>query len=377
MNSLQVVILLMFDTLYQAISVNFLTTFIFFHLFYRYQDLIKYALLKPVLLGIGFGIAQFIYRQYPINEGTSELLIMGGTTFITAAVFGGGIAAYVSTFTALLLQVIFRDQVTMGLIPDILFNFVTATIVTLVFAIVRLSKWQVWTLLHVLFHVNLYFTMQPALSFALERLVIELVGGGMIYYFIYYLHKSDESRKQLENNAITDGLTGLYNTRFFHHVYHKIYEIACHGKVEMCLLLLDIDHFKKINDTYGHPVGDQILVEFAGLLQGFFKEHGIVSRIGGEEFSVLCKDKSWPEMRRLVSDFQALVRAHEFIAGHRAGPFHLTFSGGMAAFAKQTKDAAEFLSIVDEALYRAKRDGRDQVCLVPDVKVMDKELAIS
>ncbi|MFC0216729.1 GGDEF domain-containing protein [Paenibacillus chartarius] len=353
----------MLQTLYQAISINFFTTFFFFHIFFRYQQRITSPALRSVILGIGFGIAQYIYRQYPIHEGMSELIILGGTTFITAAVFGGGIAAFVSTFSPLFYEWMFHAGHHPVTLYDGAFNLLIASVVTVVFSLVRWKKWILWTALHVLFHIHLFLITDPELSFALLRFAVELVCGALIYYFISYMHESNESRRRLESHAITDGLTGLYNARFFQQAICKSFESTRRSGAELALLLLDIDHFKKINDSLGHPTGDLVLTEFASQLQRFFHERGgIVSRNGGEEFSVLCQGLPSGDVIRAVEDFQALVRTRLFIAEHKDGPLRLTFSGGLVFRSTEHADAKSLYEAADEALYHAKRDGRDRVC---------------
>jgi diguanylate cyclase (GGDEF)-like protein len=113
-----------------------------------------------------------------------------------------------------------------------------------------------------------------------------------------------------------------------------------------------------------HPIGDQILIEFARLLHSFFKDRGIVSRNGGEEFSVICRNVSQDEMVRAVSDFQTIVRNHLFINDYEDAPISLTFSGGIGFTSSQIRDASHLLKVTDEALYKAKRNGRDQFCTV-------------
>ena len=165
--------------------------------------------------------------------------------------------------------------------------------------------------------------------------------------------------RRVEDLATQDGLTGLFNRRHFFDLAHAHIEAAHRSRRPLAALMLDIDHFKNINDTYGHGVGDQVIREVGRRLATVPRTSDILCRYGGEEFAVLLTETLTREQA-----YQAARRLHGAIAAEpvvtTAGPLTVTVSVGLAG-----PVAAPSLEILlkqaDEALYAAKRNGRNQV----------------
>jgi diguanylate cyclase len=182
----------------------------------------------------------------------------------------------------------------------------------------------------------------------------------------------DESRQEIEQlrqalvrsrvEAITDALSGLRNRKGFDEALRDTLASAPPAGLTHCLVVIDIDHFKRVNDTYGHPVGDSV-IESLGKVLGRVAAGGghLAARIGGEEFAVLMRATTKAQALQLAEAARALASAmkirrrgtQEVIAG-------VTVSGGIAAWAPGD-DAASLLAAADAALYRAKAAGRDRV----------------
>jgi diguanylate cyclase (GGDEF)-like protein len=128
----------------------------------------------------------------------------------------------------------------------------------------------------------------------------------------------------------------------------------------LSLLFLDIDHFKRFNDTFGHDAGDYVLQSIADLLRHFFRGVDVACRCGGEEFAVILPE-SLPHHAAIRADqFRAEVKAHKLKYGEtRLGP--LSVSVGVAAFPEHCVTAEELLKMADQCLYQSKTNGRDQV----------------
>lgn len=159
--------------------------------------------------------------------------------------------------------------------------------------------------------------------------------------------------------AITDPLTGLFNRRYLEANIAKLAQSAMSvGPVS--LLLADIDHFKLVNDTHGHAVGDQVLREFAQRLRRLMRLSDLVCRLGGEEFIVVMPDTSIEIARHVGERVCAGIAAEPFLAGSAAS-LRLTASVGVATFGSVSEGTEALLKRVDVALYAAKRDGRNRV----------------
>ena len=172
-----------------------------------------------------------------------------------------------------------------------------------------------------------------------------------------------ELRQSVTNTlalAVTDELTGLYNRRYFDRHLAVMLHKAQNQDRDMALMILDIDHFKAVNDTYGHDVGDAVLREFAGRLRRNIRGVDLACRFGGEEFVVLMPDTDFRQAELVAERVRQSIaeRAFEVNAGR---PLSVTVSAG-AALNESAADTPETLiKRADVALYRAKREGRNRV----------------
>jgi len=132
------------------------------------------------------------------------------------------------------------------------------------------------------------------------------------------------------------------------------------------LIMLDVDHFKQINDTFGHPVGDQVLKRLAGILDKMVRKVDTVARYGGEEFSLLLPNSGKREALKLAERIRKSVEEARFEAGSTRIP--VTVSMGLATFPEDTRLRQDLLEQTDQALYAAKKAGRNRVCTFPEIR---------
>lgn len=158
--------------------------------------------------------------------------------------------------------------------------------------------------------------------------------------------------------AQTDELTGLMNRRAFFERAQVLYAQCRHNQQPLCALMLDMDHFKQINDTYGHQAGDQVLRQIGGVISASFRQADVYGRLGGEEFAVLLPNTSLDTARAIA---EQLIKA---ISGLAAEPVKgLSASLGLASTHDHDQDLHGLMNMADKALYRAKAQGRNQVAL--------------
>jgi len=158
--------------------------------------------------------------------------------------------------------------------------------------------------------------------------------------------------------AQTDELTGLMNRRAFFEHAQLLYEQCRHNQQPLCALMMDMDHFKDINDTYGHQAGDQVLRQIGEVISTSFRQADVYGRLGGEEFAVLLPNTSLEVARDIA---EQLIKA---IAGLASEPVHgLTASLGVASTHPLGQDLHGLMNTADKALYRAKALGRNQVAV--------------
>jgi diguanylate cyclase (GGDEF)-like protein len=168
--------------------------------------------------------------------------------------------------------------------------------------------------------------------------------------------------RQLEEMATTDGLTGCLNKRaFLDQMEQKLMAAQRFGR-KLSVIVTDLDHFKAVNDTYGHAAGDRVLQELGRVLKRVKRETDLVARFGGEEFCVLCEETDARGAQLLAERVREELENTELQT--ELGPLRVTASLGVATFPDHASTAADLFVQGDKALYEAKNSGRNQVCTV-------------
>src|SRR5947208_15151578 len=161
--------------------------------------------------------------------------------------------------------------------------------------------------------------------------------------------------------AITDALTGLFNRRYMEsHVGTLVEQASTRGK-PLTVLVLDIDYFKSINDTYGHDAGDDVLREFAIRIKKSIRGIDLACRYGGEEFVVVMPETDMAVATLVAERLRRRIASEPFAIAQGAKSIEVTISIGLATLDTVDDNAATILKRADQALYRAKRDGRNRV----------------
>jgi diguanylate cyclase (GGDEF)-like protein len=169
-----------------------------------------------------------------------------------------------------------------------------------------------------------------------------------------------ETNKRLELLSITDGLTGLYNHRYFQDELARAFEESARYGRPLSLAIVDLDFFKKINDSYGHAVGDEVLKGVSKIFQESIRSTDLTARYGGEEFAVMMPETDVNDAIAFAEKIRRLVGSTPIQT--QAGPVNVTVSVGVATVPHPKIHAAKELVVAaDNALYRAKHAGRNQV----------------
>ncbi len=168
----------------------------------------------------------------------------------------------------------------------------------------------------------------------------------------------NEAMEQLAELAMRDELTGLYNRRYIMDMLGRQKALADRGHLPFTLCYCDLDHFKRINDRYGHQVGDQVLREFAEVASSVVRSVDFVARLGGEEFLLVLVGADTPTAERVAKRLCDRTRLLEVIP--QAPEYRLTVSIGLASF-RRGERVEDVIQRADQALYEAKSAGRDQI----------------
>lgn len=179
--------------------------------------------------------------------------------------------------------------------------------------------------------------------------------------------KLSQANVILERNSKHDELTGIYNRRMFNEVLDNEWRRAIRFQLPLSLLIFDIDHFKKINDEYGHPAGDEVLKITAKKIEKVARRVGdIAARYGGEEFVLLLPHASKMGSFKIGEEIRREVSKTDFVYENQT--IKVTISAGLASMVPDNETSPDVLvRRADDALYLAKRTGRNRVCIFDDV----------
>jgi two-component system, cell cycle response regulator len=168
-----------------------------------------------------------------------------------------------------------------------------------------------------------------------------------------------KAREKLHLQATHDGLTGTWNRTAILDLLHREYELAARSDSTIGLIMLDVDHFKRVNDTYGHLAGDHVLIEASRRMQEAVRSYDLVGRYGGEEFLVVSPDCDRDQIQLCAERIRSAMAEQPVLAlGSRIA---ITVSAGTAVLAARLTTEKDALAAADTALYRAKSAGRNQV----------------
>ena len=185
------------------------------------------------------------------------------------------------------------------------------------------------------------------------------IGANTILKFTYQDELEAHFQKQLYESALRDGLTNTFNRRYFLDRLNGEMRFAKRHQSLLALLFMDLDHFKKINDSYGHPAGDRVLAEVSTLISSMLRGEDVFARYGGEEFAVACRGIDLVGAEALAARIILAVR--DLRIQHAGRTIMVTVSIGVAVDVA-LPDVHSLIAAADAAMYEAKRQGRDRMC---------------
>ena len=331
---------------------------------YKVKQLSKNT--KNVISGIGFSISSILLMKYSIFITSTAFLDFRTISQSASAFYGGPISSIITG----LISSTFR-LIHFGVSLNSVLTFVSMIISSLLCAYIskgKLNKNLKWFLMIFstnIVHSILFFLVLDDTSDIIKVIFSLIFGSIIVSTIIYYVFKHLElSRKHMEvlqEQACIDFLTGVHNKRNFNSLYEESTNKIKKQQNIFSVLMIDIDFFKKINDTYGHSSGDKVLKDLGHILNMFVKDHGIVGRIGGEEFSILLKGYSKAEAFEFGENLRKYIEKTMFIINFKK-QIHITVSIGVASYDGKKPNVENIRDLADEKLYECKRSGRNKVC---------------
>ena len=186
------------------------------------------------------------------------------------------------------------------------------------------------------------------------------IGSATILKFSYQDSYDEALQKNLYESATRDGLTRIYNKKYFMDTLKKEFAYCLRHRVSLSLVMADVDHFKRVNDTYGHQAGDYVLVRLAARINDTIRAEDVFARYGGEEFVVLLREAPEDKAFILAERLRRLIETTDFTFNGQQ--MKVTISAGIATLQDaEYTDTEGFIAAADKHLYRAKQAGRNRV----------------
>lgn len=193
-------------------------------------------------------------------------------------------------------------------------------------------------------------------AFSLMSLSFTIISEIIVFYF-YALNLYD-TQKSLRRLANTDALTNIANRRVLFKEGELFFHLCEDQEHAFALVLIDIDHFKNVNDQFGHPVGDEVLKILTSRISSFIRKNDLVCRYGGEEFAVLFKSLPM-DYKRIIEQLKSNIESEPFVVENHK--IHITASYGVVDCHHTFKSFEDMVAIADKMLYKAKESGRNQI----------------
>lgn len=316
--------------------------------------------------GLLSGLSGCVLIFYGINLNQNTIIDFRIIPVIITSIYGGFISTLISVFIIMLFRLTFFGINYSSLITSANL-FVLLIIFTIIskykmnfskkyflMTVVNIISTIIWISL-ILKDVNLIL---PALGNFVASIIIV---STIVHYELNYISKTNKMYKKLKVDSRKDFLTGLNNVRAFNGILDKTIRNTLQKKENLSILMIDIDFFKHINDTYGHHSGDLVLKQLSKILINSCRTFDIISRNGGEEFTAVLLDCNYKHAVDIAEKIRKNVESNTFKLDNNATA-KITVSIGISSYPDITKSINNLVSKADNALYLAKRTGRNKVC---------------
>lgn len=319
-----------------------------------------------VVIGIVSGILGIALMLFGLNIGENTIIDFRNVIIVLAALQSGAISAIICGIMIAMFRIVyFGINLSSIFALALVIIIVSGSILISTFKIKQSHKWIYSTVFNIIFSgiaigilikgkVNVF-------NFLLTYGALTSIVSAATYYYSNYCLSANMMFRKLRDESTKDFLTGLNNVRSFDSYFNSAIKDVKENGENLSLLTIDIDYFKKVNDTYGHGDGDIVLRELGKVLSKSCRGFDIVSRNGGEEFTVLLLDCPKEKALQIAERIRFNIELHKFILSNGT-QISVTVSIGVASYPESLNDVDKIVEMSDMALYAAKRMGRNRVC---------------
>ncbi len=348
-------------------NLTMVTTFLFFTnlLLNRFKDSFpQYSGIYPYLSGTMHGFLGIALMLLGVATSSGYHLDLRTLAIVSAVYMGGRKAGTIALLMILLARFLLLDLTnTIAILAGIVMITLSYALSALLLTQKHRKSIRRWLVIILCSMVTpcmmVYVTSPDSQLYGTVLVMLMYTAGGLFTYLLLtYLSRSNQSLYLLKEKASRDHLTGLYNPRAFEGIFEQKIQETEKTQESFSLLMLDIDHFKMINDTHGHSAGDAVLSCFGDLLHHAVRSSDYCARKGGEEFIVLLNGCDAEQARQTAEKLRNLIEQQEFQLPN-GNLLKVTVSIGVSTYPLTRADL--LIDQADRALYRAKREGRNRV----------------
>ncbi|WP_035051970.1 GGDEF domain-containing protein [Carnobacterium pleistocenium] len=337
-----------------------------------YKELVKKSNFEiqtvstAILNGLLGGLLAAVLMYFSIETGTNSMIDLRIIPFMLVILYGNWLATSITA--TLIIFIRFMIGVNIYSFYNIIFILASWMVFRYFFKKIK-NRWV--SIIVMLTLSNIVYTVLIIIISAGEGLnlllistywIICILGGLVSVYIMDYLNETEMIFKRNSKYAFKDPLTGLNNVRSFDLAFNEAKRRHEKSNENISIMILDVDYFKQINDTYGHLEGDLVLGKLATILEMSQNPNDTISRNGGEEFSVLLNDCNHKEAYEKADALRKIVENSFFAVNNGTIIIHVTISVGITTYNDTTIVFDKLYDHADQALYAAKRSGRNKVC---------------
>jgi diguanylate cyclase len=326
---------------------------------------IKSNMKVKLTIGLVFGICGCVLMFNGVNLAENMFMDFRIIALIISAIYCGPISAFVTAICIITFRI-----GNFGICSTSIVATVNLIILTIIFSFFAVSKYPfkikylIMCIMNVLASILWTFVLEKdssvIIKILLHYILSNIIVSIIIYYVMVYLFKTEELYSKLKFESTKDYLTGLNNVREFDLRLNQAISDTLENDKNLSLLMLDIDNFKKVNDTYGHITGDLILKQLSEILIKSCRSFDFISRKGGEEFCVILSDSNFEQAFEIAERIRKNVQENYFITDNNE-KINITISIGVSSYPGKANNISNLMEIADKALYYAKNNGKNQV----------------
>lgn len=320
-----------------------------------------------ILLGVVGGVSAVILIYFSIHVSDKMVLDFRHILEIFIAFFGGLLSIVITGVITSIYRLFYQ-----GISYEAIVSSIGLLVVSIGCGII--SKFKLTNKLKlilmfaytIIIRSILYYILLCNNNYAISIIAIfcgtTIIVGLAVSYLVQYLVTAHKLLNNLKHESTHDFLTGLSNTRQFDLKYNQILSQAIDNGQKVSLMIIDIDHFKNVNDIHGHIAGDEVLKELGQLLLKGYKDTGFVARIGGEEFTVVFQNLTKVDTLKIAESIRSHVESNSFRLSSGT-KLKITISIGAAIYPDTVDNIIMLKELADTKLYEAKHSGRNRVCI--------------